>query len=149
MYPISENDRLTFKAVTAASLEGAGGVSNAARLLNVASSTLTKYASTGEEWRESFIRLDLAVALDRHTDHPFFLNAMSQMVADKPQPSFGSVTAAAMLRLDGILEDVVRVVAMALEDNVFDAAEKLAARKRIVAAQQGLARLDAAIVGAG
>ncbi|PLU55242.1 hypothetical protein BMJ22_34665, partial [Sinorhizobium medicae] len=108
------------------------------------SSTLTKYASTGEEWRDSFIRLDLAVELDRRCDHPFLLTAMSRIVKDEHVSSFGVVTASAVLRLDGVLDDVVRAVAAALEDDDhIDAAERQAIRNRIVAAQQYLARLDA------
>ncbi|MCM5689195.1 hypothetical protein M8037_10335 [Sinorhizobium meliloti] len=144
MRAISEEHASIIKAATAAAYEALGGVSRAAEALGVASSTLTKYASTGEEWRDSFIRLDLAVELDRRCDHPFLLTAMSRIVKDEHVSSFGVVTASAVLRLDGVLDDVVRAVAAALEDDDhIDAAERQAIRSRIVAAQQYLARLDA------
>ncbi|MDX1126036.1 hypothetical protein GOL24_17210 [Sinorhizobium medicae] len=144
MRAISEEHASIIKAATAAAYEALGGVSRAAEALGVASSTLTKYASTGEEWRDSFIRLDLAVELDRRCDHPFLLTAMSRIVKDERVSSFGVVTASAVLRLDGVLDDVVRAVAAALEDDDhIDAAERQAIRNRIVAAQQYLARLDA------
>ncbi|AEH79157.1 hypothetical protein CN204_32565 [Sinorhizobium meliloti] len=144
MRAISDEHASIIKAATAAAFEALGGVSRAAEALGVASSTLSKYASTGEEWRDSFIRLDLAVELDRRCDHPFLLTAMSRIVKDERVSSFGAVTASAVLRLDGVLDDVVRAVAAALEDDDhIDAAERQAIRNRIVAAQQYLARLDA------
>ena len=144
MRAISDEHASIIKAATAAAYEALGGVSRAAEALGVASSTLTKYASTGEEWRDSFIRLDLAAELDRRCDHPFMLTALSRIVKDERVSSFGAVTASAVLRLDGVLDDVVRAVAAALEDDDhIDAAERQAIRNRIVAAQQYLARLDA------
>lgn len=135
------------KAATAASYEAMGGVCRAADALGVRSSTLTKYASTGEEWSQNVIRLDLAAELDRRTDHPFMLTAMTRVVNDERASSFGAVTASAILRLDGVLDDVVREVALAIEDGHIDAGEKLAIRNRIVAAKQYLARLDAMMAG--
>ena len=144
MRAISDEHASIIKAATAAAYEALGGVSRAAEALGVASSTLTKYASTGEEWRDSFIRLDLAAELDRRCEHPFLLTALSRIVKDERVSSFGAVTASAVLRLDGVLDDVVRAVAAALEDDDhIDAAERQAIRNRIVAAQQYLARLDA------
>ncbi|PLU06742.1 hypothetical protein [Sinorhizobium medicae] len=144
MRAVSDEHASIIKAATAAAYEALGGVSRAAEALGVASSTLTKYASMGEEWRDSFIRLDLAAELDRRCDHPFLLTAMSRIVKDERVPSFGAVTASAVLRLDGVLDDVVRAVAAALDDDDhIDASERQAIRNRIVAAQQYLARLDA------
>ena len=149
MRSISDNDGGIIKAATAAAYEAMGGVSRAAEALKVASSTLTKYASSGEDWKESFIRLDLAVELDRRTGHPFLLEAMTKLVRSEPVKSFGELTAAAILRLDGVLDDVVREVARAIDDGQVDAGERLAVRERIVAAQAILARLDAFMVGVG
>lgn len=138
------------KAATASAYEAVGGVSAAANLLGVGSSSLTKYASTGEEWTSSFIRFDLAVQLDRQSPHPFMLSAMSQLVSEEKPASLGKITASAILRLDGVLDDVVREVARAIEDDDHvDAAEKLAIRNRINAAKRFLAQLDAMLVGAG
>jgi hypothetical protein len=144
---ISDHYASAIKAATAAAYEAMGGVSRAAEALGVGSSTLTKYASTGEEWGQNFIRFDLAAELDRRTGHPFMLSALQQIVSEEQTTSFGAVTAAAILRLDGVLDDVVRTVALAIEDNHIDASEKQAIRHRIVAAKQYLARLDAMMVG--
>jgi hypothetical protein len=144
---ISDHYAAAIKAATAAAYEAMGGVSRAAEALGVGSSTLTKYASTSEEWGQNFIRFDLAAELDRRTGHPFMLSALQQIVSEEQPTSFGAVTAAAILRLDGVLDDVVRTVALAIEDNHIDASEKQAIRHRIVAAKQYLARLDAMMVG--
>lgn len=149
MRAISNDHAAILKAATAASYEALGGVSRAAEALQVGSSTLTKYASSGEEWRDSFIRLDLAVELDRRTQHPFLLTAMSRLVNDEKPSSFGAVTASAILRLDGVLDDVVREVARAIEDGKIDAGERQAIRRRIVAAKQYLAGLDAMMAEGG
>ncbi|MDX0604710.1 hypothetical protein GOD78_26615 [Sinorhizobium medicae] len=58
MRAISDEHASIIKSATAAAYEALGGVSRAAEALGVASSTLTKYASTGEEWRDSFIRIE-------------------------------------------------------------------------------------------
>ena len=149
MRAISDIDAGIIKAATAAAYEAMGGVKRAAEALGVGSSTLTKYASPGEEWTESFIRLDLAVELDRRTGHPFLLDAMTRLVKSEPVKSFGELTAAAILRLDGVLDDVVREVVQAIEDNHVDAGERLAVRERIIAAQSILGRLDSLMAGIG
>ncbi|KQS74048.1 hypothetical protein ASG25_21480 [Rhizobium sp. Leaf384] len=147
MRAISDVHAKIIKAATAAAYEALGGVSRAAEALGVRSSTLTKYASEGEEWRETFIRMDLAVELDRRTGHPFLMTAMSEAIREDAAPSFGSITALAILRLDGILGDVVREVAKAIEDGHLDAAERRAVRERIAAAHRDLARLDTVMIG--
>lgn len=147
MRAISDIHASIIKTATAAAYEAIGGVSRAAEALKVGSSTLTKYASPGEEWRDSFIRLDLAAELDRRAEHPFLLNAMSQLVRGEKVASFGAITASAILRLDAVLDDVVREVARAIEDGKIDAAERQAVRNRIVAAQRDLARLDSMMGG--
>lgn len=90
------------KAATVSAYEAVGGVTAAADMLGVRSSTLTKYASSGEEWHSNFIRLDLAVRLDRQSAHPFLLSAMNRLVKAERPVGFGSVTASAILKLDGV-----------------------------------------------
>ena len=152
MRAVSDLHAKIIKSATAAAYEAMGGVSRAAEALGVRSSTLTKYASPGEEWSETFIRFDLAAELDRRTDHPFLLQAMSQIVRPDSAPSsealsFGALTASAILKLDGVLDDVVREVVLAIEDDFVDSAERRAIRARIVSAMSILARLDAVMAG--
>lgn len=149
MRAISNEHADIIKTATASAYEAIGGVSRAADALCVASSTLTKYASTGKDWRENFIRLDLAIELDRRNDYPFLLNAMTSLVrADRVAPT-GKVNAFTVLKLNGVLDDVVREFAAALEDGEIDAAERLAVSRRIVAAQEDLARLNALMMHGG
>ncbi|EPE95733.1 hypothetical protein RGCCGE502_22825 [Rhizobium grahamii CCGE 502] len=136
------------KAATVAAVDAVGGVSRASQLLGMGTSALTKYCSTAEEWSKNFIRVDLAVALDRATAHPFISTAISQLVADQAPASVGELTASAVLRLDGVLDEVVRTIAVAIEDGHLDAAERQAVRSRIVPAMLFLARLDAMMAGA-
>ncbi|RYC10052.1 phage regulatory CII family protein [Ciceribacter ferrooxidans] len=143
MFSFSCEDAGAIKAATAASIEAVGGVSRAADALSIGSSTLTKYASPNEEWRQNFIRLDLAVRLDRASGHPFLLESFSGLVRRDGVHAPADVTPTAVLRLNAILDDVVREVATAIDDSRIDAGERLAIRKRIVAAQRELARLDA------
>lgn len=149
MRAISNEHADIIKTATASAYEAMGGVSRAADALCVASSTLTKYASTGEDWWENFIRLDLAVELDRRNDHPFLLNAMTRLVREERIAPTGNVTAFTVLKLDGVLDDVVREFAKALEDGEIDAGERLAVSRRIVAAQEDLARLHTLMMRGG
>lgn len=155
MRAFSFSDIGAIKAATARAYHAVGGVSRAAGLLGVGSSTLTKYASSDAEWTDRVIRVDLGIRLDRAAGHPFLLSAYERLVrAPAPDAAHGAmngamtgqaITASAVLRLNTILDDVVREVATAIEDCRVDGAEKLAIRKRIVLAQQELARLDAAV----
>lgn len=149
MRSISDTDAAILKAATASAYEAMGGVSRAASFLGVASSTLTKYASTAPEWRESFIRLDLAVALDRATGNPFLANAHGQLLRAQAPESFGALTASAVLKLGRALDGVVHATAAAIEDNHVDAGEKATIRKTIVVAKELLARLDLLLIGSG
>jgi hypothetical protein len=136
------------KAATVSGLEAVGGVSRAASLLGVAAGTLSKYASPANEWAQSVIRVDLAVRLDAEAGHPFITSTMCELLGAAGRPGFGELTAAAVLKLNGVLDNVVREVSAAIEDGHVDAAERLAVRQSIVPAMQMLARLDAMIAGA-
>lgn len=149
MRAISDHDSSFIKSQTASSVEAMNGVKAAAKELGVASSTLSKYISPADEWRDSHVRLDLAIAMDRKTGHPFLLEAMKAMVHAEPSVCFGDLTASAILRLDGVLDDVVREIVMAGEDDRYDAAERLAIGNKIVAAQTVLARLHRRIMEMG
>ena len=149
MRPFSDDDFKALKGATVASFEALGGVSSAARCLGVASSTLTKYASLASEWAQSFIRLDLAAQADRLTSHPYFAATLQRLVADGAPGGFGAMTASAILRLDRALDDVVRAIADAIEDDHIDSAESLLIRRKIVVAYEFLARAERMTGGGG
>jgi hypothetical protein len=144
---LSIKDSQRLKKATAQSYEAVGGVSAAAKALGVTSSTLTKYASTGDEWQDRFIPLDLAVALDRISEHPFLIEAMSELVKGERPAGFVAVTDAIILKLNHVFHDVVRELAAAIEDGVIDAGERLAISNCVVAAKRGLAMVDAVALG--
>lgn len=72
---------------------------------------------------------------------------MTKLVKSAPSKSFGALTASAVLRLDVVLDDVVREVVKAIENDHVDAAERQAVCERIVAAQAVLASLFAQMTG--
>ncbi len=135
------------KAATVAGFAAIGGTSQAASLLGVGISTASKYASNAPEWAANLIRVDLAVMLDREAGHPFITSAMRHLVEEAPCGFAGPLTASAILKLDGVLDDVVREVAAAMDDGHLDAAERQAVRHRIALAQASLARLDSFVAG--
>lgn len=135
------------KAATVSSLEAVGGISAASKLLGIGTPALSKYASSADEWAKNFIRVDLAVALDKAAGHPFITAAMGEMLSRDRAATFGQLTATAVLRLDGVLDDVVREVATAIDDGKLDACERQAVRARIVPAMRALASLDALMAG--
>jgi hypothetical protein len=147
MRAFSNKTASALKAATISSFEAVGGVSRASDLLGIGAGTLSKYASTSDEWSRNFIRVDLAVALDAAAGHPFITSTMGDLLGTRRPQSFGELTAAAVLKLNGILDDVVREVALAIDDGHVDAAERQAVRARIVPAMQALAQLDAIIAG--
>lgn len=156
---LDTSDIIAIKHSTAAAYEACGGVLAAARRLGVASSTLTKYASPSQEWHGNVIRLDLAVALDRAAGHGFLRETYDRLVkqmgeaidaaSEAGASAFDRLSASAVLRLDAVLSDVVRETAQAIDDGMIDAAERLAIRRRIVAAQQALSRLDLKLCDGG
>lgn len=147
MRPYLTHSAALLKAATISSIDAIGGVTKASALLGMGTSALTKYASTAEEWQNNFIRVDLAVSLDRATGHPFITTAMNQLVSDTVPHAPGAISAGAILKLNGVLDDVVRELALAMEDDHMDAAEKQAVRSKIAAAQRSLSRLDVFVAG--
>lgn len=141
------------KANTQAAYDAVGGATSAAGLLGVTVATLSKYASPAEQWKENFIRADLAVELDRRSAHPFILTTMArelgyglvqlELVAG-PEVTLCPLS---LLKLDRILGEVVDEVSTSLEDGHADALERKEIRKRIATAKTALAKLDALMVG--
>lgn len=153
MRSISVKTAAALKTSTQAAYDAVGGPLQAADLLGVGSPALSKYASLDPQWSERFIRIDLALDLDRRSGHPFILTTMAreagfQLVRDEV-PDAGDVTICplSLLRLDRILDDVVDEVAAAIEDGKADAHERREIRKRIGAAKKALGKLDALMAG--
>jgi hypothetical protein len=136
------------KAATLAAVDAVGGVSAASALLGIGVSTVSKYVSPAAEWSRNVIRADLAVTLDRAAGHPFIGQTMDRLRSETlTAPTAADLTDRFLLRLDRVLDDVVREVAEAMEDGRMDAAERQVVRARIVAAQQSLAHLSLFVSG--
>lgn len=153
MRQLSKVTEAALKANTKAAYDAVGGVTSAAKLIGVGSPVLTKYASPDPQWAESFIRIDLALDLDRRSDHPFILTTLAReagysLVRDAaPEGMDVKLCPMALLKLDRVLDDVVDEVANALADGHADARERLEIRKRILSAKVALAKLDAMMIG--
>lgn len=121
-------------------------------MLGVGSPVLSKYASPDKQWEDRFIRIDLAVKLDRLSPHPFILTTMARetgfaLIPASDVTGSADISAMGVLKLDGILDDVVRETASAIADGNVCAAERLIIRKKIAAAKIALAQLDAMMIG--
>ena len=147
MRSITQKTANALKSSTEAAYDAVGGTVQAADLLGVGSPVLSKYASTSAQWSESFIRVDLALDLDRRSQHPFILTTYAReagykLIKDDTAAADMALTPMGILRLDQILSDVVRELTAALADGRIDAFEKRAIRKRIAYAKVLLAQID-------
>jgi hypothetical protein len=141
------------KANTQAAYDAVGGTSSAADLLGVTIAPLSKYASPADQWKDNFIRVDLAVELDRRSAHPFILTTMARELSyglvsiDVREGMEVKLCPLSLLKLDRVLDDVVDEVGKAFEDGHVDALERKEIRKRIASAKQALSKLDAMMIG--
>lgn len=152
MRSISRQTAAALKTATGEAYEVLGGTVMAADVLGVGSPVLSKYASRSDQWAESFIRIDLAVDLDRRSEHPFILTTMARetgyrVIKDTQEASDLTLTPMGVLKLDRILDSVVHETAQALADGHVSEAEKRDIRKRISAAKIALAKLDQMLIG--
>ncbi|WP_421405598.1 hypothetical protein [Agrobacterium fabrum] len=152
MRSISKITEAALKANTQAAYDAVGGVTSAAKIIGVGSPILTKYASPDPQWASSFIRVDLALDLDRRSAHPFILTTLAReagyaLVKDEGSSAEVSLCPMGLLRLDGVLDDVVRELASALSDGHLTAAEKKAGLKVVGLAKQHLAKVAEMLIG--
>lgn len=152
MRSISPKTAAALKSTTQAAYDAVGGPLQAADLIGVGSPVLSKYASPDPQWSDRFIRIDLAVDLDRRSDHPFILTTMARetgfkLVRDTQDVSDFTLCPMGVLRLDRTLDEVVHETASAIADGNVSAVERREIRKRIAAAKVALARLDAMMIG--
>ena len=155
MRSISDIGARALKASTAAAYDALGGVSQVSDILDIGVSTLSKYASLNDEWRENFIRVDLAVELDRRAEHPFLLTTMARELGYElvrnvaVEVSVADLSPIGVLRLNRVLDEVVHETERAIADGHVDSAEKQVIRHKIALAMQELARLDGFMIGGG
>lgn len=142
---------ISLKGATEASFKLGGGLTSFALLTRVGVSTLSKYASVSEEFRDNVIPVDIAVEADRRAGSPIIiaeaaqqlgygLSPLASQVAGKP------VTEAAALKVLHEANDVSRAIVAAMADGKIDALDrkKIAqeTREAIRAMQEVLAGLE-------
>ena len=116
----------------------AGGVSLFLRLTRLrGTSQLTKYASSNEDDRETFMPIDVAVDLDRAARTPIVTGAMAALLGYRLEPLSASVADAEKLSekdAHHILSeamDVSRTLLAAYADGRIDAAERRQLRREV------------------
>ena len=144
MRTVSEEEIRSLKGATEAGLRLGGGMTSFQHLTRCAVSTLSKYASYGEEFKTSLIPVDIAVEADRWARSPVIVSAMAKalgyrLVPDDGGPDAPSVPLTLRDANDLMSEtmDVVRETMVALDnDDEVDALE----RKRIRSALREVIR---------
>jgi len=104
-----------------------------------------KLLASSELQRDKKLGDDPETMVERYNDAIRSATAASGTAQKKE--TFGTITAAAIAKLDHVLDDVVNEVRRAMEDGDISATEKPAVHSRIAKAQRDLAALDAMMVG--
>ncbi len=139
------------KGATEASFKLGGGLTSFALLARVGVSTLSKYASVSEEFRDNVIPVDIAVEADRRAGSPIIISEAARQLGFDLVPASGAETAKPVTEADAhrvLYEatDVSRAILDAMGDGKIDALErkKIAqeAREAIRALERVLAGLE-------
>ncbi|MGO6998995.1 phage regulatory CII family protein [Rhizobium leguminosarum] len=146
MRTISEMETRSIKAATDAAYMLGGGVTAFPDLTRVNVSTLSKYASFNDEYRESLIPCDVAIEADRRAQSPVILTAMARLLgyrlvrddeAELRQPA----TLSDVMKTYSESADVIREANKALADGEIDAADRKAVLPEIDEAIRALQQL--------
>lgn len=146
---------ISLKGATEASFKLGGGLTSFAMLggARVGVSTLSKYASVSEEFRDNVIPVDIAVEADKRARSPIIIGEAARQLGYGLSPLAGQVegkplTEAAALKVLHEANDVSRAIVAAIADGNIDALDrkKIAqeAREAIRALQEVLAGLESA-----
>ncbi|MBQ0707752.1 MULTISPECIES: phage regulatory CII family protein [Brucella/Ochrobactrum group] len=156
MRTISEQEQRSLKSATDGAYMLSGGISCIVPFTRVGVSTLSKYASFGEEHADSFMPIDVAVEVDRRAKTPTIIKAAAGLLGYELVPA----TSGAMKAPDNVpltemdahrvmseTMDVSKSIVTALEDGRIDAGEKREitkeVREAIRALEDVLLRLEA------
>nr|WP_154146718.1 phage regulatory CII family protein [Brucella sp. 10RB9212] len=133
-----------------------GGISCIVPFTRVGVSTLSKYASFGEEHGDSFMPIDVAVEVDRRAQTPTIIKAAAGLLGYELIPASSSagrssdnatLTEMDAHRVMSEAMDVSKSIVTALEDGRIDAGEKRGITKEVreaIRALEGvLKRLEA------
>lgn len=137
------------KGATEASFKLGGGLTSFALLARVGVSTLSKYASVSEEFRDNVIPIDIAVEADRRAGSPIIIGEAARQLGFDLVPAANADTAKPVTEADAhrvLYEatDVSRAILDAMGDGKIDALE----RKKIAQeAREAIRALERVLTG--
>lgn len=118
------------KGATDACFRLGGGVTSLALLTRVGVSTLSKYASNGDEHVDVLVPVDVAVEADMRAGTPVIVSEMARQLGFRLEPLEAQVVAAETLSEDDVLKimdqaaEVWRLARSAFADGRLDALER-------------------------
>ncbi|UWF67348.1 MULTISPECIES: phage regulatory CII family protein [unclassified Brucella] len=156
MRTISDQEQRSLKSATDGAYMLSGGISCIVPFTRVGVSTLSKYASFGEEHGDSFMPIDVAVEVDRRAQTPTIIKAAAGLLGYELIPASSAagrssdnatLTEMDAHRVMSEAMDVSKSIVAALEDGRIDAGEKRGITKEVreaIRALEGvLKRLEA------
>lgn len=150
MRTISEQEQRSLKLATDGAYILAGGISNILPFTRVGTSTLSKYASESDDFRENFMPVDIAVEVDRRAKSPFIIKKAAELLGYELVPSRSRSSDALMLapiteadahRVMKETMDVAQAIIEARKDDRIDAADRKIILKEAREAIRELERL--------
>lgn len=120
----------TLKGATDACFRLGGGVTSFALLTRVGVSTLSKYASNGDEHADLLIPVDVAIEADKRAGSPVIVGEMARQLGFRLEPLEQRVAVATALSEADVLAimdkatDVWRMARQAFADGKLDALER-------------------------
>lgn len=91
---ILDADILALKGATNSSFMLGGGPTSFAHVTRVGISTLSKYASTSDEWHENVVPIDIAVEADKRAETPVIIGEAARILGYRLVPEDGAMPAA-------------------------------------------------------
>ena len=156
MRTISEQEQRSLKSATDGAYMLSGGISCIVPFTRVGVSTLSKYASFGEEHADSFMPIDVVIEVDRRAQTPTIIKAAAGLLGYELVPASSasgkSSDSAPLTEMDAhrVMSeamDVSKSIVTALEDGRIDAGERREitkeVREAIRALENVLRRLEA------
>ncbi|MBK3745837.1 hypothetical protein G3A39_42530, partial [Paraburkholderia aspalathi] len=86
MRTISDIEQRTLKSATDGAYVLSGGISRVLDFTRVGTASLSKYASFNDEFRESFIPIDVAIEIDRRAKTPTIVKEMAALLGYELRP---------------------------------------------------------------
>jgi hypothetical protein len=143
----------SLKGATDACFRLGGGVTSFALLTRVGVSTLSKYASNGEDHEETLVPVDVAIEADQRAGTPVIVSEMARQLGFRLEPLERRAADADGLSEEDVLKimdkahDLFRLARLAFADGKLDALERRdlgqQLRRVIRACECVLSRLEA------